>query len=162
MAYAVAWLGALKRLERLAFQRSAGERIRILSGHSLTPGRSWQRPELQVIEQERRVEFVLNVAGAKPDATQVVWNEDDQTLTVHAPVESRATLPAGTPAPASGNLGWYAEIPVPSDVDASRAKAVLQHGTLRIVAPRIDSLPLTGCPLWVWPNAASNSALAAT
>jgi len=126
------------------------------------PARSWSRPDLQVIEHERRVEFAFNVAGAKAESTQVYWSEEDHTLTVYAPAgcaESPASI--GTSG-SSGSACWYAEIPVASDVDASRAQAFLQHDTLRIVAPRIDSHPLTGLPLLVWTDAPSSWSLAPT
>ncbi|HEX2672454.1 MAG TPA: Hsp20/alpha crystallin family protein, partial [Polyangiaceae bacterium] len=102
------------------------------------------------------------VAGARAESTQVYWSEDSHTLTVHAPTDCAESPASGAPPGSSGSVSWYAEVPVASDVDASRAHAFLQHGTLRIVAPRIDSHPLTGLPLLVWTDAASSWSLVPT
>ena len=159
MASAVAWLDALRRLERRVFQRA---RIPILRRGSPMPARSGSRPDVRVIEQARRVEFAFVIAGARPESTQVYWSEEAHTLTVYAPIDC-AESPASVATPgSSGSASWYAEIPVASDVDASRAQAFLEHGTLRIVAPRIDSHPLTGLPLLVWTDAPSSWSLAPT
>jgi len=151
MTSAVAWLGALERLKRRAFRQSARERIPILARGSITPMGSWRRPELRVVEQERKVEFALHVTGAKAETTQICWSEEDRTLTVHAIADCRDP---------SARLGWHAQIPLDSDVDAGRAKAFLEHGTLRIIAPRVDSTPLTGLPIFVWDDPPSSALLA--
>jgi len=160
MASAVPWLDALKRLKRRAFQRSDRKRIPILACGPNPPLGSWQHPELRVIERERQVEFALHVTGAKAESTQVYWSEEDRTLTVHALADCGEPLADGVTASRSARLGWHAQIPVDRDVDVCRAKAFLEHGTLRVVAPRVDSTPLTGLPLLVWTDTPSTALLA--
>jgi len=121
---------------------------------------SWQRPELRVIEHEREVEFALDVTGANADTLQVCWCEEDRTLTVHAIADGGEPLAAGANESPSARLGWHTQIPVDSDVDANRAKAFFEHGTLRIIAPRVDSTPLTGLPILVWSDTPSDALLA--
>lgn len=95
------------------------------------------------------MEFALHMAGAQAHSTQICWDEATRTLSVHAPVQ-------GTDTPTEerqDNQAWYVEIAVPNQVDGSRAKGFLNDGTLRIVAPRVDSTPLSGLPLLAWAEA---------
>lgn len=163
MTSAVDWLGALKRWQRRAFQRStAGEQIPIRADLAVMPGRSWRCPELQIIEHERRVEFALHLAGAEADSTRIGWSEETQTLSIHAAVASEESNSSAHAAGNPSGRDWYAEVRVPSDVDGSRAKAFLKDGSLRIIAPRIDWRPLTGLPLWVWADTSAGGTCAAT
>jgi len=162
MASTAAWLDAFKRLQRRAFPRSTpGERIPIVAPVALPPRRACRRPDLRVTESPRRVEFAVKVAGAEAASTRVAWSEETQTFIVQATVECRQRVPAEPATVLSADFDWYLAIPVRGDVDGSRAHAVLQDGTLRIVAPRVDSQPLTGLPLLVWANEAANWSLAA-
>ncbi|HET7541905.1 MAG TPA: hypothetical protein VFK05_18650 [Polyangiaceae bacterium] len=163
MTSTAGWFLALKRLQRQAFGRSAlGERVPIYAHLALVRGRSWRKPELRVSEQEQRVEFVLHVAGASADSTRVYWDEESRTLTVHALAPCQAPPASVEQTAGADDCHWYTVIPVGSDVEGNRAEAFLKSGILRIVAPRVDSKPLTGLPLLVWTAPPTSSALAAS
>lgn len=148
MEPAVAWLGALRRLQR-AFNRShAGTRIPVLVQVAPRPSPRSQRPELAFIEREREVEIALQLAGAIAESTRVHWDEEAHTLVICA--IARRSEAAADHAAAEETDEWYAEVPVSGDVDGARAEARLKDGTLRIVAPRVDSQPLSGLPLFAW------------
>ena len=130
------------------------------------PARSWQTPELRIVQQQRRVEFAFRVPGAEAASTRVYWDEDGDVLTVHATsARMHATSARERMSPSSAREAadndWYAEQRVGSDVDGSRAEAFLQGDTLRVFVPRVDSKPLTGLPLLAWTSDGSNWSLAA-
>jgi len=148
MTSASTWLNALTRLPRRAFQSRQGERVPIVRHSTLTPRRPWQRPEQHVIDHGRQVEFTFQVPDAVAESTRLAWDEESHTLLVHALADNR-------------EHAWYAEVRMANDLDGSRAEAFLKEGTLRVFAPRIDSMPLTGLPLLAWTQAYSDSSFVA-
>ncbi|HYQ44297.1 MAG TPA: hypothetical protein VER11_20080 [Polyangiaceae bacterium] len=160
MTSAVAWLGALRRLQR-AFNRSPkGARIPILTRVAPPPTRSGQRPELHLVENERQVEIALRVENAASESTRIYWDEEAHTLAIYATARRSETGSALAGPPARPADEWFAEVPLASDVDGARAEAFLKGDTLRIIAPRVDCHPLTGLPLLVWPAESSNGSFA--
>lgn len=150
MASPVAWLGALERLRRRAFQASGGERISILDQATPRPPRPLRQPELRAVDHERHVEFTVRLTGAQADSIWIYWNEDAQTLTVHAACcDANSTDRTDF----ANGRDWYLEIPVRDDIDGGRAEAFLKDDALRILAPRVNSKPLTGLPLLAWSQA---------
>ncbi len=153
MAPAVAWLDALRRWRRRAFLASSlGERIPILGGTIPTPDRAWQRPKLCVTERERQVEFALQMRGAEAQSTVACWDEETRTFTVHAAAARSEPANAGPKAQAGEaalpiDRDWYDWLAVDRHVDGRRAEAFLTDGQLRVIAPRVDSQPMTALPL---------------
>src|SRR4051794_1060255 len=106
MASAVTWLGALTRLQlRNLCRGHRGTRVPILRCLPPPPARSWQTPELRLVELPQRIEFAFRVPGAVADATRVYWNEDAQILTVHVGA-------AGLKRNSADDTDWYTEVSV--------------------------------------------------
>ena len=172
MTSAAAWLGALTRLPRRAFRSRLGDRVPVLCQSTLTPGPTWRRPDLRVIDHQRQVEFSFRVTGAEVESTHLAWDEETQTLIVHAIPDQRGRIGSALEhtgrepnAREQGTLdapAWYAEVRLDSDLDGRRAEAFLKDGTLRVFAPRVDSMPMTALPLLAWTEACSDWSLAAT
>ena len=134
MVSAVQLLDTLTRLHRTRF----GTRVPVLRQLPRAPA-CWQAPELRIDEQQRRIELSFRMAGAVAESTRVFWDEEQQLLVVHAAAPCSSDEP-----------DWYAEVSLGSDVEGSRARAFVRDGTLRVVAPRVDSRPVTGLPLLAW------------
>jgi HSP20 family molecular chaperone IbpA len=151
MASAGEWLGALRQLPRRAFDwLPAGARISIHTDSALTPARGCRRPQLCIVEHERKVEFALCVPGAVAHSTRICWDEAARILTVSAADRGSDWLVPRADADTRVPAHWYAEVQLGDDLDGNRAEAYLKDGGLRIFVPRVDTRPLTGLPLFAW------------
>ena len=95
-------------------------------------------PPVDVIETRETVEIVADMPGVARDAVRVIVTRE--TLVIagrkHAPGCDGREAAFHLAERTFGRFGWAVRLTVP--IDASRARATLEAGELRVVLPRIE------------------------
>jgi hypothetical protein len=92
------------------------------------------RPKAAVDEASDAVVLTLDAPGARPKNTNVVWDEEHRQLVVGVWAGAR---PGPRRAIARPELAWYRSHWLPQ-CDGRAARVTVDHGTIRIVVPRIN------------------------
>ncbi len=99
---------------------------------TLTRGRA-AVPRLDLFESQTDFRLVVDVPGATPGNTHLVW-DDFETLSIHVQRGSSAT---GTPWLSEfEESDWYREVRLSLDADGARAHSTVRDGVLTIRVPK--------------------------
>ena len=89
------------------------------------------RPQAAVEETSDAVVLTLDAPGARPQTTDVVWDEEQRRLVVGVWAGAR---PGRRPAIARPELAWYRSHWLPR-CEGRTARVTVNHGTIEIVVP---------------------------
>jgi len=129
-------LARVKQLTADALGAFRGDRIPVRSS-KVRPRRANARrtcPRYEVVQQISEVIVSFQVPGATVENTELCWDPELQTLSMHVNL------------PGERHEEFGAVLAFTSDVDGARGNGILTEHTLRVCLPRRDVDTLTALP----------------
>ena len=90
-------------------------------------------PSLDLFENKSEFRLVVDVPGATPSSTHLVWSESD-TLSVH--VERGAPAPGAPALSEFEEFDWFREVVFSPEADGMKAHATVRDGVLTVRVPK--------------------------